>query len=67
MLARSALAFVTVQNIGGNSIHPIVSIIRTEMSWSSSSNVVGTTTYSSSIIEGERSTLLKVLARSVLL
>ena len=65
--ARLAIASLTMQNIGGDSVHPIVSIIRTVMSCSSSSNLVGIAPASLSVIEGEWPTLKKVLARSYLL
>ena len=67
MLARSAMASVTIQNIGGDSIHPIGSTIGTAMRGSSSGNVIGTATASFSIIEGERPTLINVSARLYLL
>ena len=58
---------VTVQNVGGDSIHPIGRTIGTAMSGSSSGDVVGTATASFSIIDGERPTLMNASARSYLL
>ena len=58
---------VTVQNVRGDSIHPIGSTIGTAMSVSSSSDDVGTATASLSIMEGERQTLMNASARSYLL
>ena len=58
---------VTVQNVGGDSVHPIGSTIGTPMRGSLSGNVVGTATASFSIIEGERLTLINVAARLYLL
>ena len=58
---------VIVQNVGGDSIHPIGSIIGTAMGGSSSGDVVGTAIASFSITEGERPTLINASARSYLL
>ena len=65
--ARSAIVSVTVQNVGGDTIHHIGSTIGTAMRGSLSGNVVGTATASFSIIEGERLTLINVAARLYLL
>ena len=58
---------VTIQNVGGDSIHPIGSTIGTAMIGYLSGNVIGTATASFSIIEGERPTLINASARSYLL
>ena len=59
---------VTVQKAGDDSIHPMGSrTIGTAMRGCLSANVVGTTTASFSIMEGERPTLMNASARLNLL
>ena len=61
------MASVTVQNVGGDSIHPVGSTIGTAIRGSSSGDVIETATASVSIIEDERPTLINASARSYVL